>query len=90
MNLAAAYNAADIALNEARNRIEALLFAICPGWRTWRPIKPDGIEVFGAFDNARGAELLHKFGYVTVIFHDHLIDQIATCRCNVREQPRTG
>jgi hypothetical protein len=86
MNLAAAYYAADVALNDARNKIEALLFAICPKWVSWRFIAPDGLEVFGAFDNVRGAELLHKFGLVTVIFHDHLAgERIATCRCNVRE-----
>lgn len=86
MNLAAAYYAADVALNDARNKIEALLFAICPGWQTWRFLPVAGVEVFGAFDNPRGAELLGKFGFETIVFHDHLAsEQLITCRCVVRE-----
>lgn len=86
MNLAAELNAADIHYEDVKTRIEALLTATYPGWQTWRPMKPDGIEVYGAFDSARGAAVLHARGFVTVILHDHMsTERVITCRCTARE-----
>jgi hypothetical protein len=68
------------------NKVEALLTALFVGWQTWRFMKPDGIEMFGAFDSVRGAAVLHGRGFVTVILHDHLAtERMITCQCPVRE-----
>lgn len=86
MNLAAALNANERGRYELDNKVEALLFAITPGWQTWRFVKPDGIEVFGSLDSPRGAMILHGQGFATVIFHDHLAtERVITCQCRVRE-----
>jgi hypothetical protein len=86
MNLAAALMAADVRLEAIKNQVEALLTAVHPGWQSWRFMRADGLEVFGAFDSVRGAAVLHARGFVTVILHDHLAsERLITCRCPVRE-----
>ena len=87
MNLAAEYNAADVHLEDVKVRIEALLTGTFPKWQHWEFRKPDGIEVFGAYDSPRGAAILHARGFVTVTLHDHLPrERTVTCQCPVREQ----
>jgi hypothetical protein len=88
MNLAAALNANARDRYDLDNKVEEMLTAMFPGWQHWDFMKPDGIEVYGAFDSARGAAMLHARGFVTVVFHDHLPkEQLITCQCRVREAP---
>ncbi len=89
MNLAAALQAADARLQDAKNQIEAVLTGLFPGWQSWEHLKPYGISVYGALPSARGAAVLFGRGFVTVILHDHRAsEQLITCRCPVWEQPR--
>lgn len=86
MNLAAAYYAADRRLDDARREIEKLLTAVFPGWQSWEFTKPNGIDVYGAFESTRGVARLHAVGFVTVILHDHLAtERLITCRCRAFE-----
>lgn len=88
MNLAAELQAADVHLEDVKNRIEALLTALFTGWQSWEFLKPDGISVFGAIDSLRAAAVLHARGFVTVVLHDHRAsEQVITCRCVTREAP---
>lgn len=86
MNLAAEMMAADVKLEDVKTRIEALLTAAHPGWQSWEFMKPDGISVYGSFDSARGAAVLHARGFVTVVLHDHRANEkLVTCVCRARE-----
>lgn len=86
MNLAAALYAADRRYDEVMRQIEALLTTILPGWQSWDFLKPHRLDVYGAFDSARGAAVLHARGFVEVCLHDHLAtERMITCQCAVRE-----
>lgn len=86
MNLARQLMAADAKIEGVKIQIEAMLTTLFPGWQSWRHMKPYGIEVFGAFDSARGAAALHARGFVTVLLHDHrATERVITCRCKARE-----
>jgi hypothetical protein len=86
MNLAARLYACEVRRDAAMTELEAILTAICPGWCSWQLIKPDGVEVFGSFESARGAAALHAQGFTLVILHDHRAGERAvTCRCRAWE-----
>ena len=86
MNLARRLYASHVANEAAKNELEGLLYSIFPGWQSWKPVAPYGLEVFGAFESARGAAQLMAQGFETVILHDHLADEkLVTCRCHIWE-----
>lgn len=88
LNLARGLCIADRDYEDAKNRVEQLLSVLFPGWQSWRFSKPDGIDVYGAFDSAPGAAALRSRGFLSVTLHDHRArEKVITCRCIVHEWP---
>ncbi len=85
MNLAAALYASQRDRYAADNEVESLLSALFPSWSRWEFVAPDGIEVFQAIDSDRGAEVLHRHGFVSVTLHSHRAERFLSCQCRTRE-----